>query len=209
MRDYIHIHAAPRRKDQPTLVLLHGTGGDETSFADLGRLIAPEAGLLSLRGDVDEFGHARFFRRKAEGVYDMDDLAVRTRKLARFLNDRLDALGIDREHAIGIGYSNGANILANLLAEEPTVLRRMVLMHPLIPFDLPDTPGIAGAQVLITAGAQDPIAPRPVTEALADRLATLGAEVTLAMHPGGHEIRSEEIDAARPFIYRGQTRNAA
>lgn len=197
---YIHRFERPAQEDKPLLVLLHGTGGDETSFARIGRMFDPEAGILSLRGDVDEFGHARFFRRKAEGVYDMEDLAARTETLAGFLEAAFAEYGIDRTRTVGIGFSNGANILANLVFTRPEVIRRAALMHPLIPFEPAPQPGLAGSRIVVTSGARDPIAPRALTTRLVDWLAEQGADIRHFEHDGGHEMVPDELDAVRHLL---------
>lgn len=182
------------RPGTPALVMLHGTGGDKEGFAALGAEIAPGAGVLALDGDVMEHGARRFFRRRAEGVYDMDDLGARTAALDAFLSAALAEHGIGA--AVGIGYSNGANILANLALTGSRRLARLVLMHPLIPFE-PDWPDLSGVSVTITAGERDPIAPPAQTRRLAEGFAAAGAEVQTVWHPGGHEMRPTEIEAAR------------
>lgn len=199
---YEHVFEPAQNGDGRTVVLLHGTGGDERAFLRLGRMIAPGAALLSLRGDVDENGMARFFRRVAEGVYDMDDLARATGKLDRFLTEKLPELGRDPAQAIGAGYSNGANLLANLLFEHPQRLRRMALFHPLIAWDAPAAPALAGAEALITAGERDPICPPDLTRKLDAGLRAAGAQVDMLWHEGGHELREDEIRAARVFAAR-------
>ncbi len=183
--------------EQPALVLLHGTGDDARSFLELGRRVAPGAMLLSIAGNVDENGMARFFRRKAMGVYDMEDLKARTDAFAVFLANALKEHGIT--DAIGIGYSNGANLLANLLFEHPSVVRRLALLHPLIPFEPPLTP-LEGAELLVTAGERDPIAPAPTTNALVAALRARGASVDVLMHPGGHELTAVELEAVKSFV---------
>lgn len=197
MSTYIHReHAAAAGR--PLLVLLHGTGGDENQFVDLGRQLMPDAGLLSPRGDVSEGGAARFFRRRAEGQYDMADLARATGKMAGFVRaaaERTGASGI-----VGLGYSNGANILASVLLDEPGVFDAAVLMHPLIPFETAVPRDLSGKRVLITAGRRDPICPPALTERLAATLRAGGAAVTLHWHEGGHEIRQDEIAAAQGFL---------
>ncbi|KQT52708.1 esterase [Aureimonas sp. Leaf454] len=206
MADYLHReHAAP--EGRPLLVLLHGTGGDENQFVELGRQLMPEAGLLAPRGDVSEAGAARFFRRRAEGQYDMADLARATGKMARFVKaaaERRQASG-----TIGLGYSNGANILASVLLDAPGVFDAAVLMHPLIPFEPAAVPQLSGLRVLITAGRRDPICPPALTERLADTLRAGGATVTLHWHEGGHEIREDEIAAAAQFLSGDASRVAA
>ena len=189
--------AAP---DAPVLFLLHGTGGDERQFLELAPQLLPGARLLAPRGDVSEGGAARYFRRLEEGRYDMADLARATTKLAAFVGEHL---GSARPPMVaGFGYSNGANILASVQFSHPQLFDRTLLLHPLIPFRPEPQPGLAGKRVLITAGRRDPICPPPATEALAAWYREQGAELSLFWHEGGHEIRQEELHAARDFLQR-------
>lgn len=187
---------APR--GAPLLFLLHGTGGDENDLIGLGHRLLPDARLVSPRGDVIENGAPRFFRRLGMGIYDMDDLARATAKMAAFMRDHIDAARPSRVAALG--YSNGANILASVLFASPDLIDRAVLMHPLIPFAPPAQPGLTGRRVLITAGRRDPIASADSTAALAAYFTGQGAETALAWHEGGHEIRPAELAAAQPFL---------
>lgn len=182
----------------PLFFVFHGTGGDENQFFDLAGQLMPQATIVSPRGDVSEYGAARFFRRTGEGVYDMADLHRATAKMATFVRDIAQAH--PASDIVGLGYSNGANILASVMFDHPDLFGRAVLMHPLIPFVPKDQPGLAGRQVLITAGQRDPICPAPTTQALADYLTRQGAQVTLEWHPGGHDVRPNEIEAARRFL---------
>jgi phospholipase/carboxylesterase len=193
---YVHrLHAGAPGK--PILFVLHGTGGDENQFFDFGRRLLPEATIVSPRGDISEYGAARFFKRTGEGVYDMDDLARATRKMAAFVKDMAADHGAS--HILGLGFSNGANILANILVEKG-LFDASVLMHPLIPFQPKANPELTGRKVLITAGQRDPICPVPLTEALAAYFESEKAEATTEWHPGGHDIRPNEIDAVRRFF---------
>jgi phospholipase/carboxylesterase len=197
---HIHLFRPGSVGDPRTLLMLHGTGGDEASFAGLGPILAPGAAVLSVRGTVSEHGMNRFFRRRAEGVYDMDDLASRTGALGAFVEAAIRQYEIDRDSLIAVGYSNGANILANLLFQEPSLVPAAVLMHPLIPFAPADQPGLAGRQVLITAGERDPICPPAMTRALHGYFERQGAAAELVFHPGGHELQESELEAARRFV---------
>jgi phospholipase/carboxylesterase len=193
---YVHrLHAGAAGK--PILFTLHGTGGDENQFFDFARQLLPEATIVSPRGDVSEYGAARFFKRTGEGVYDMADLARATDKMAGYVSE------LAREHQasaiLGLGFSNGANILANVLIEKG-LFDASALMHPLIPFQPKANAGLAGRKVLITAGERDPISPVPVTKALADYYERQNADVTTVWHPGGHEIRPNEVDAIKALF---------
>ena len=182
----------------PLLFLFHGTGGDEDQFFDVGGQLLPGAHLLAIRGDVSEHGALRYFRRTAEGIYDMADLKLRTAKMTDFLKAHI---GEKRPSAVyGLGYSNGANILASVMFGAPELFDGAVLMHPLIPFLPAPTAGLKDRRVLITAGQRDPIAPAIATEGLADYFSAQGAAVTTHWHQGGHELRQEEFAAARTFL---------
>jgi phospholipase/carboxylesterase len=184
--------------DASVIFLFHGTGGDEQQFLELAAQLKPGVRRVAPRGDVSESGALRFFKRRAEGNYDMDDLARATAKMAGFVREQV---GADRPaEVIGLGYSNGANILAAAQFAHPELFDSTVLLHPLIPFDPAPQPGLAGKRVLITAGRRDPICPPPATEKLADWYRGQGAALELVWHDGGHEIRQEELVAAQAFL---------
>jgi phospholipase/carboxylesterase len=194
-----YVYAArPGMPGSPLLFLFHGTGGSENDLLPLGQDLMLGASLVAPRGDVSEFGAARFFRRTGEGVYDMDDLALRTQKMADFVTAHRNT--VKPSSVLGLGYSNGANILASVIFHDPTLFDAAVLMHPLIPF-APEIDGdLAGRRVLITAGRRDPISPLNLTSRLDAHLRAVGADVTLEWHEGGHELRPSEIEAARRFL---------
>lgn len=184
--------------DAPVVLAFHGTGGDERQFAGLVRQILPEAGLVAPRGDVSELGANRFFRRTAEGVYDMDDLAFRTGRMLEFVESiRTQYPG---RPIFAFGYSNGANILAAMLFRRPELFDRAALLHPLIPWTPDPQPGLSGRPVFISAGRQDPICPLPQSLALIDWFTRQGAHVETLIEAGGHEIRQPEIAGLAQFL---------
>ncbi|MBD0417260.1 alpha/beta hydrolase [Oryzicola mucosus] len=182
----------------PLVFAFHGTGGDENQLLAFARELVQEATVIAPRGDVSEFGAARFFRRTGEGVYDMDDLARATAKMAGFIRAHVEATKPSK--ILGIGYSNGANILASVVFAAPDVFDAAGLMHPLIPFEPKVAGNLEGRRVLITAGRRDPICPPDLTSRLEAHLQALGADVTLEWHEGGHEVRPAEIEAAKTFF---------
>lgn len=184
--------------DGPLIFLLHGTGGDENQFLELATQLKPGARRVAPRGDVSEGGALRYFRRLAEGRYDMADLERATEKMAAFVREQTGAERPDE--VAGLGYSNGANILAAVQFAHPDLFDAAVLLHPLIPFQPAAQPGLAGKRVLITAGRRDPICPAPATEALAAWYREQGAQLQLFWHDGGHEIRQDELAAAQAFL---------
>ncbi|OYR11481.1 alpha/beta hydrolase [Brucella thiophenivorans] len=180
------------------VIALHGTGGNEHQFTGLIQQILPDAGIVAPRGNVSEFGANRFFRRTGEGVYDMNDLNLRTAKMLAFVSD-IRQQNPERE-IYALGYSNGANILASMLFRDPRLFDRAALMHPLIPWTPEPQPELAGKRVLITAGHADPISPLKLSQGLIDWFKTQGAKVETLIAPGGHEIRPAELESLTNFL---------
>jgi phospholipase/carboxylesterase len=176
----------------------HGTGGTENQLFELAQNLAPAAHVIATRGDVSENGALRYFARKAEGVYDMEDLAVRTAAMAAFVSAHKERSKASR--VIGLGYSNGANILASVMFSAPELFDDAVLMHPLIPWEPADEPKLNGKRVLITAGKNDPVCPAPLSDRLNSYFEKQNAKTKLVWHDGGHELRQTEIDAAAAFL---------
>ena len=200
---FVHRHLPPTAtgpEGRVTLLLLHGTGGNEEDLLPLGRMLLPGAGLLSPRGKVLERGMPRFFRRLAEGVFDQEDLARRTTELAEFVQAAAAAYRLDRDGIVAVGFSNGANIAASLLLRVPGLLRAAVLLSPMLPFDPDARPDLTGTSVFIGAGRSDAIAPPEQAERLAQVLRDAGAAVTVHWDPGGHTITPALVTAARRWL---------
>ncbi len=193
--DTYHYRLREGEQGKAIFFVFHGTGGDESQFIDFAARLLPDATIVAPRGDVSEYGAARYFRRTGEGVYDMADLARATEKMAGFVREQRDRFEASR--VLGMGFSNGANILANVLIEHGDVFDAAMLLHPLIPFEPKDSPELAGRKILITAGQHDPICPAPMTQALADYFIRQDADVKLEWHSGGHDLRQNEIEAVR------------
>ncbi len=198
---FIHRFVPGRAPDAPTLLLLHGTGGDENSLLDLGRALSPDAALLSPRGRVLEDGTTtRFFRRLAEGVFDEDDLRARTHELADFVGAAAARYGFNPGRVAAVGFSNGANIAAATLLLRPGLLRAAVLWRAMVPLTLPSPPDLRGTAVLLAAGQHDGLVPRENTERLAASLRQAGADVALSWADAGHGLASSEAAAARDWL---------
>ncbi|WP_265517652.1 alpha/beta hydrolase [Nitratireductor luteus] len=193
---YEHI-LEPAGPGKPLLFLFHGTGGDQRQLLDLAEDVMPGAGIVSPRGDISEHGAARFFKRTGEGVYDMNDLARATAKMAGFVKAHVEQQRPDGVY--GLGYSNGANILASVIFQETALFDAAVIMHPLIPFE-PQIAGPIGTRLLLTAGRTDPICPAVLTHRLVSYLESAGAALEVEWHEGGHEVRPSELETAKRFL---------
>ena len=197
---YQHLFEPGTDPSAAPLLLLHGTGGDETDLLPLGRELAPGAPLLSPRGDVLEHGHPRFFRRFAEGVFDLADVERRTHALADFIAAAARNYGFAPDRLIAVGFSNGANIAASLLLLRPEALHAAVLLRPMVVLQPARLPDLAGKRVLIAAGASDPIVPPQDPARLAALLRSAGATVSVQTHPGGHGLTAADVTQARIFL---------
>ena len=183
-----------------TLLLLHGTGGNERDLIPLGRELDPNAALLSPRGKVLENGMPRFFRRLAEGVFDVEDLKNRTNELADFVAAASEHYGFATDEVVAVGYSNGANIAASLMLLRPEVLSAAVLFRAMVPL-VPDTrPDLAAVRVWIGAGTDDPIIPTSESQGLAELLRSAGADVTIRFARAGHGLVNDDIITARDWL---------
>ncbi|WP_318616204.1 alpha/beta hydrolase [Sporosarcina sp. YIM B06819] len=191
-----HIFKQGTNASKPVLLMLHGTGGTENDLLPLADLIDPEASVLSVRGNVLENGMPRFFRRLAEGVFDEEDLIFRTKELNEFLIEAAAEYGFDRTNIIAVGYSNGANIAASLLFHYAGALRGAILHHPMVPRRGIDLPDLAGVQVFIAAGKNDPMCPAKESEDLDELLTGVGAETAIHWEMNGHSLTRTEVDAA-------------
>lgn len=197
---FVHRFVPASAPDAATLLLLHGTGGDEEDLLPVGRRLSDDAALLSPRGTVLEHGMPRFFRRHAEGVLDLEDLVVRVAELADFVGAAAELYGFDPTRVVAVGFSNGANAAASLHLLHPSVLRGGVLLSPMVPIEPEQRPDLRHAAVFLGSGRADPIAPPEGAERLARLLTEAGAAVTLDFHDGGHALDLDQLMRARAWV---------
>src|SRR6478672_6481374 len=193
--DFIHSFVPGR--SARTLLLLHGTGGDENDLIPVGRALDSEAALLSPRGKVLENGMPRYFRRLAMGIFDQEDLIRRTDELADFVELASETYHFDRQNLLAVGYSNGANVAASLLLLRPGTLSGAALLRPMVPLVPEKLPDLKGTPVLIVAGRRDAIVPPQEAQKLASLLGNAGAELTVSFEDTGHGLTDETIEIVK------------
>ncbi|GAB6928840.1 alpha/beta hydrolase [Paenibacillus sp. JCM 10914] len=198
--EHTHIFRQGTSEEAPTLLLLHGTGGNEEDLLPLAELISPASNVLGVRGNVLENGMPRFFRRLAEGVFDVEDLVQRTHDLGQFLDWAAVEYGFDRTRVLAIGYSNGANIAASLLFHYGDALQGAVLHHPMVPLRDHKLPDLSGVPVFIAAGRLDPMCTPQESEDLHALLLGAGADVKLHWENGGHQLSRSEVGMAAAWF---------
>lgn len=199
---FVHkfVPASPLVPDPATLLLLHGTGGDENDLLTLGNELWPGAALLGVRGQVLENGMPRFFRRFAEGVFDVADLKFRTDELAQFIDAASKRYDFSKRKLIAVGYSNGANIAASLILLHPHHLAAAVLFRAMVPFAPDIIRDFGNLSVFIGAGARDPIVSPEQPHELVGIFESGGASVVLSWHQGGHELGSDDVESAKRWL---------
>ena len=195
-----HRYLSGEDESGPTLLLLHGTGGNEEDLIPLGQELLPGAAILSPRGKVSEYGAPRFFRRLSEGVFDHEDLLFRTHELAAFVEAAAEEYGFDRSKILAVGYSNGANVAASTILLHPRLLRAAVLFRAMVPFEPEVAPDISGMPVFVAAGRMDRMIAPDNTQRLVDILTEAGADVDLRWRNVGHPLTYEEVGEAREWI---------
>jgi len=183
-----------------TLLLLHGTGGNERDLIPLGRELDPNAALLSPRGKILENGMPRFFRRLAEGVFDVEDLKQRTNEMADFVTAAAQHYKLAADQVVAVGYSNGANIAASMLLLRPEILRAAILFRAMVPLVPENLPNLSSVRVWIGAGDQDPIIPASETQSLVELLRRASADVTIRFANATHGLTDADVEAARHWL---------
>jgi len=183
-----------------TLLLLHGTGGNENDLLPLGRALDERAALLSPRGKVTENGANRFFRRLAEGVFDEADVIWRAHELGKFLEVASQEYQLDREGIIAVGYSNGANIATAMMLLGLGEFSGAILFRPMAPLSKPPQSRLGGERILLCGGHFDPIATPATVQALAELLRERGAEVEVRLQESGHELSAADLEIARDWL---------
>lgn len=206
---FAYRYEPPATPGNDTVLVLHGTGGDEHSLVPFAQTLAPAAGILSPRGRILERGMPRFFRRFGEGIFDYENLREEADALADFVRERSAAEPFDPHRVVAIGYSNGANMALATLFRHPETWQTGLLFRPMVTLTSPGTdpqtelehaPNLQGKRIFLAFGRQDPIVPIANAEALIEQLREFGASVEVAWHPGGHELTRPEIESAREFV---------
>lgn len=183
-----------------TLLLLHGTGGNEDDLIPIGQMLTSSASLLSPRGKVLENGMPRFFKRLAEGVFDIEDLKIRTKELEDFVKCASKVYSFNLNKTIAVGFSNGANIAASLLLSNSETIKGAILLRAMVPFMPDKIPDLSDKKVLLSAGMFDPIVSKRQTEALLKIFQKSRVDVTLKWQQSGHNLTEADIIDSKEWL---------
>lgn len=185
-------------KDLLSLLLFHGTGGDENDLISAGRLIAPEATLIGLRGRSTDEPSLRWFRRFPDGTFDQNQIFSEAEAVTAFLPDLLERESLNIQDAVPLGFSNGANFIGAMLFLYPGLFKRAVLWRPMLVLEKLPEVDLTGTSVLITTGVSDPYG--HFVPALADALESRGAKVDLHTLPTGHTLTRSDISITADWL---------
>jgi predicted esterase len=202
-----YVHKFIRGEQDLTALVLHGTGADENDLIPLVQNLLPEVNILSLRGDESENGMTRFFRRFADGSFDLENIRAKVAKLSNFLALVVNEYQINPKKIVGFGFSNGANMLASLMLLQPELLNAAVLLRPTLPLQPDAQIKLTGKKILVASGLVDSYAPQAKVNELISLLKSAGAVVTQHLHPGGHELGSDDLAAVAKWYQQYQGAN--
>jgi phospholipase/carboxylesterase len=197
---FIHRFIAGEDPTVETVLVLHGTGGNENDLIGIGQAIAPGAAILSPRGNVLENGAPRFFKRLAEGVFDPKEVRSRGEELARFIRAAAVTYRLDPSRIFALGYSNGANIASTVMLIEPGIIQASILLRPMVVYEPPEKKDLSGSSVFISAGRMDPIVPTASVEQLAELFRSANADVTLKWQLAAHSLVPNEVREAAEWF---------
>jgi phospholipase/carboxylesterase len=197
-----HVHL-PGDPEKPVLLMLHGTGGDEEQIARFGTELLPGAEIIAPRGPVTEDGMRRWFRRHAEGVFDIDDVVARSAQLAGFIHHARRRYRLGDRALVAVGFSNGANIALATALLNPVALDRVIALSGMYPLgERGCAVDLTGTRVLALNGDRDPMAPTASVNTLVATLRGQGADAQQVVRPGGHGIEASDLEAARDWLAR-------
>ncbi len=185
-----------------TLLLLHGVGGNERDMDQIGQLLGPDAHWLSPKGKITVDGYARYFTRRDDSSFDPAEVTTETNDMVQFITQAQADHNITKYPLVAIGYSNGANLIASLLAKQPNLVTKAILFRGMLPVDFVENPDLQGTSVLLVNGRDDPIMDPVRVNQLAVYLTAHGANVTQHWLPAGHQLSSDDIIIAKQWLAR-------
>ena len=197
---FIHRVHQPETPDGTAVVLLHGTGGNETSLLAFGARLAPNSVLLSPRGRSVDEGYPRFFRRLTAVTFDQKDIVQEAEAFAAFMDGANAAYGLDPEKTLFVGYSNGANMIGAIMLLHPGLIRNAVLLRGMNVLESVPPADLSGANVLMLTGRSDPYGAYAAD--LEAHLKAAGATIENTLLDAGHDIGTADVDLAKAYKER-------
>jgi predicted esterase len=196
--DYLYLEGSSDAKI--TIVLFHGTGGDENDLVPFATKIYPDAHVISVRGNVLENNYKRFFERYAEGIFNEDDIKKRAKDIADFCTEVKTIHNLEHTKFIALGYSNGANMIGGVLLLHLDIFDAAILFRGMLPLYPESTLDLKDVSVLMVNGSNDHMISHDKAIELAEILKQYGADVTHEWLPLAHQLSQNDIDIAEAWI---------
>ncbi|MDI5924193.1 VOC family protein [Rhizobium leguminosarum] len=195
---FVHRFYTPPDPDGSVFVLLHGSGGNETTLMPLLNKAAPRATLLGVRGRATEEGFPRWYKRITPFSFDQNDIKTEAEAFAAFIEGAVKSYGLDPQKVVYVGYSNGANLLNSLLYLHPNLVHKAVLLRSMpVLSDYPHA-DLKGTDLLVISGKTD--AYGKYASELEERLKSSGATVDSDVIPGGHDLGDADIPIIQKWL---------
>lgn len=196
-----YIYKTTDNPDAYTLLLLHGTGGDETDLIPLAQNFGDGYNILSLRGNVSEHGMPRFFKRLGMGIFDEEDLHFRTDEMIEFIKELSEKEKFNANKIIAIGYSNGANIAGSAIIKYPGIFSGAILYRPMPPFKTINENGSkSSTKVFLSSGQTDPTVSLAVITEYLEKLKSMVSEVEYHVIPAGHHLTQQDVTLSAQWL---------
>lgn len=195
---FVHRFFVPDEPGEETIVLLHGSGGNEADLMPLAHRIAPQATLLGVRGRAVEEGVPRWFRRFSATSFDQNDIRAEAEAFAAFVEGATEGYRLEHSRLTFLGLSNGANFLAAVMALRPGLIGRVALLRPMLVLEEPPVVDLSGTEVLMVNGRQDLGAPG--ARRLEAWLREAGAKLTSHFIDAGHALAGEDAGLVRAWL---------
>lgn len=187
-------------ENAPAIFLLHGTGGSEHDLIPLVADFADSHRLIGLRGNIDEHGQQRFFKRQEDGTLDQESIRLEASKLAAHLEHWHATHNQDVKNTIYVGYSNGANMILSLLFLYPDLIHKAALLHPMLPFQPDATLDLSQKSIFLSWSESDQIIPKLQSQKLIETLTSLAPKLSIVQTDRGHSLTKSEVIALHTFI---------
>lgn len=197
-----YIYQPANQPNAPTLLLLHGTGGNETDLLSLAANFNQPLNVLSVRGNVSEHGMPRFFKRLGMGIFDEKDLSFRTAELVHFLTETAQKENFELNKIIALGYSNGANIAGAVLVGYPELLAGAIVFRPMQPYQQLPTFQSNGQPLLLTSGKFDSTVNPTATRGYVSALREGGYQAEHSELGTGHQLTQEDLALAVNWYHK-------
>ncbi len=198
-RQFIHRFYKPDNASSELVILMHGSGGNETSLVPLASKIWPRATLLGIRGRVMQDGGTRWYKRITPVKFDQKDVKLEANAFVTFLTRLAEQKDLDLTHATFVGYSNGANLLAATMMLHPDMVKRAILMRSMPVLDNAPTANLSKTRVLTLTGENDKLY-SPFAPALSGLLRSSGARVDARKVAADHMLGANDASAISQWL---------